>query len=261
MLLDDSLLKIMRFHRYHGENIQLLRGGTVAYRRSSFANSIAFGEKPLKPYELFLLEINNNENGWSGHLRVGLTLLNPETRPPLPLYALPELNDSGSAWISAITRPQTINRVYHDGFNNDVELDFPQERASVFDMLGVEDLTRRLDSINGNNDSRVANSDQNNLNGQIRLPTDVGSQIGVYYRVGTDNRTAEMHFVINGVDQGPSAADIPYNGTPIYAIVDVYGTTKQVQIVQPVQAGKYLLVFIRIFIRQVFISSQWKNTA
>lgn len=64
------------------------------------------------------------------------------------------------------------------------------------------------------------------------LPTDTGSRIGVMYvpQMGSDK--AEMHFIINGEDQGVFARDIPYKDSPLYAIVDVYGTTKQVRIVQ-----------------------------
>ena len=43
---------------------------------------------------------------------------------------------------------------------------------------------------------------------------------------------AEMHFIINGEDQGVCQKDIPYKAGPLHAIVDVYGTTKQVRIVQ-----------------------------
>lgn len=43
---------------------------------------------------------------------------------------------------------------------------------------------------------------------------------------------AEMHFIINGEDQGSCARDIPYKKGPLHAVVDVYGTTKQVKIVQ-----------------------------
>ena len=49
-------------------------------------------------------------------------------------------------------------------------------------------------------------------------------------QAGSDK--AEMHFIINGEDQGVFARDIPHKEGPLYAIVDVYGTTKQVRIVQ-----------------------------
>jgi neuralized-like protein 2 len=44
--------------------------------------------------------------------------------------------------------------------------------------------------------------------------------------------SAEMHFIINGEDQGPCVRNIPYNNGALHAVVDVYGTTKQVRIIQ-----------------------------
>lgn len=41
-----------------------------------------------------------------------------------------------------------------------------------------------------------------------------------------------MHFIINGEDQGPCTKDIPYKDGALHAVVDVYGTTKQVKIIQ-----------------------------
>jgi neuralized-like protein 2 len=63
------------------------------------------------------------------------------------------------------------------------------------------------------------------------LPTDVGSRIGVLF-VPTSSLMADMHFIINGEDQGPCSREIPFNAAPLYAVVDVYGSTKKVRIVQ-----------------------------
>lgn len=75
------------------------------------------------------------------------------------------------------------------------------------------------------------------------LPTDVGSRIGITYVV--NGSTAEMHFIYNGEDQGVSGAKIPYNNEPLWVVVDVYGTTKKVRIVQ-LSGGRYFILFLRI---------------
>lgn len=54
-----------------------------------------------------------------------------------------------------------------------------------------------------------------------------------------------MHFIINGVDQGPCVRNIPFKNGALHAVVDVYGTTKQVKIIQ--LYGSELL-FLKILI-------------
>ena len=41
-----------------------------------------------------------------------------------------------------------------------------------------------------------------------------------------------MHYIINGEDKGAFTRKLPYKEAPLYAVVDVYGTTKQVRIIQ-----------------------------
>ena len=67
-------------------------------------------------------------------------------------------------------------------------------------------------------------------------PTDEGSRVGLIY-VPRTPELADMHFIINGEDQGPCCREIPYGAGPLYAVVDIYGSTKQVRLIQLYQGG------------------------
>ena len=230
------MMAVRKFHPYHGENIKLLDENTVAHRENSFAHAISFSEKPLCPMEIFLIEIEKNERGWSGHLRIGLTQHNPSEKFELPQYALPDLANMGKSWIFAVTKSH--NRVYEDSIDDGAQSSGYQSILGDADYVYTakggfkRSVLKPLNQINATEtDGMSSDSSSSETSSDTSiLPTDVGSRIGIVYVIKDDQ--AEMHFIINGEDQGPCVKCIPYHEGPLYAVVDVYGTTKRVRIIQ-----------------------------
>ncbi|XP_018334327.1 neuralized-like protein 2 [Agrilus planipennis] len=218
--MDFSKGSKARFHSYHGENIQLSEDNTVAFRKSSFANAVTFSEEPLLPGEIFLLEIEQNERGWSGHMRLGLTQLDPHTifrTGAIPQYALPDLANIGRSWIYGITKAH----------NNIINYD-AQGGNGESCLQKICDKNGEVKTCRGAFPITVLKPTKHT---EVILPTDIGSRIGImYYPI--DDKKANMHYIINGQDQGACVKDIPYKDAPLHVVVDVYGTTKKVRIIQ-----------------------------
>lgn len=173
---------------------------TTALRKQSFANGICFSERALNLGELFLIEIGIKEVGWSGHLRLGLTQINPLDAfndGNLPIYALPDLANLnlGLSWIFPISKA-------------------PNKSTNQLSSS----KSPYLKTSYGNICRAILQPTSSNKDSSEMLATDTGSRIGVIFIPSKDNKElAEMHFIVNG-DDYVQANDIPYKQSNLYVV-------------------------------------------
>ncbi|NXG72065.1 NEUL2 protein, partial [Baryphthengus martii] len=218
-----------RFHRVHGANVRLDASRTRATRVESFAHGLCFSQEPLAPGQIFLVEIEEKEGGWCGHLRVGLTAHDPQCLPSVPEYSLPDLVNLGDTWVFAITRSH--NRVAPDGEEAPARAQCPPWEP----FLLIKQVRIPRDVLVGRSRPSRYSHILDDLYRTNALPaTARRSRIGVLYALQLDG-TADMHIVINGEDMGPSARRLPTT-RPLYAVIDVFASTKSVRVI-PVEYG------------------------
>ncbi|XP_075294426.1 neuralized-like protein 2 [Opisthocomus hoazin] len=216
-----------RFHRVHGANVRLDASRTRATRVQSFAHGLCFSQEPLAPGQAFAVEIEEKEPGWCGHLHVGLTARDPQgLAAAVPEYSLPDLVNMGDSWVFAITRNH--NRVAAEGTEG--PRGSPRE---PFLVVGQARIPR--DALVGRSrPSRYSHILDDLYRANVLPATARRSRIGVLYAPQPDG-TADMHILINGEDMGPSARGLPA-ARPLYAVVDVFASTKSVRVI-PVEYG------------------------
>lgn len=236
-LIMESDEVFFKFHPYHGERILLSENCSVAYRTEGFDNGIVFSEKQLQPGELFVIEVEQNEKRWAGYLRLGLTQLNPSIcssrKIELPKDSLPDLMRLGEgSWIYGLT----------DLLPNTREISWPY--AKGIDNVEVSDSY--IETCRGSY-SRIALQKtpfvENTPSAMKNL--DVGFKVGVVY-IPRNDEVADLFYLINGDLFGPYALQIPYKEVPLHVVIDVYGRTRKVRILQ-IQPGKGDYTFLPIF--------------
>ncbi|XP_042363839.1 neuralized-like protein 2 [Plectropomus leopardus] len=246
--------QFMEFHPIHGTNVRLDHSQTKATRVESFANGVCFSKHPLKPGEIFLIEIEDKELGWCGHLRVGLTARDPRSLEVVPEYSIPDLTDLGDSWIFAITRnhnkivedPEAVGQEAGDGAlagghrlgrgeaEDEAEDGGRSNKPKTFftdSHLHIESVRIPRDKLVGRSrPGRFSHILDDLYKTNALPPTARRSRIGVLY-VPKGRDRADMHIIINGEDMGASAKGIP-STQPLHAVVDVFAATKCVRIVQ-----------------------------
>ena len=183
----------------------------VATRTQSFANAIVFSQRPMEEGEIFMIEITDNEQGWAGHLRCGITLHNPADIV-IPQYLLPDLYQLGKSCVFSI-KPS-----FDDPFREQ-ELTERNHRenkpyCSYFDSI------KQCPSTHSVHQELLKNNHYRNAK-----PCEKGSRIGFFI-----SSKRQLFFIINGVQYGPCAGNIPSDNNP-YAALDLYGTTSKIRII------------------------------
>ena len=199
------------FHCDHGQNINLSTNNRVATRTQSFANAIVFSQRPMEEEEVFMFEITDNEQGWAGHLRCGITLHNP-AHIVVPQYLLPDLYQLGKSCVFSI-KPSP-----EDPFREQ-ELTERNHRENL-PHCRYFDVIKQCSSTHSIHKDLLTNSDFFNVK-----PCEKGSRIGFFISL-----KRQLFFIINGVQYGPCADNIPAN-EDVYAALDLYGTTSQIRII------------------------------
>ncbi|XP_078482576.1 neuralized-like protein 2 [Ciona intestinalis] len=208
-----------RFHPNCGSNIRLSKDNLIARRVEGFSNAVCFSESPLLSGQLFLIEIKDTDKSWSGHLRVGITQINPNLDQILEMV-VPMMVDDGRTWALAITKfHNRVSDEDRDLSKSESVLNFGNSRVNsdYLCFAGKRALTYNR------NGTRMADFGQAVLR---------GSRIGIVLRPVTSQRRklyCNLHLVINGEDMGAVVTRIPLT-KPLYAVVDVYSITKEVKI-------------------------------
>lgn len=91
----------MQFHASRGSAVVLSEGRTRAVRSHGFCNAVTFTSRPLRVREYISLDITKTTQ-WSGALRIGVTIRNPDTLEWFPRYAVPDLTSRPGFWAKSV---------------------------------------------------------------------------------------------------------------------------------------------------------------
>ncbi|CAF1421082.1 unnamed protein product [Adineta steineri] len=231
----------MRFHELHGKNIQFDEQRLAATRFNSFTHAMIFSERPLYPGELFLVEIEDITDSWTGNIKIGLTCLSPNE---ILSQCTQEILYDDIFHITIPSRPVTQYTctcgLYRPLFNFGSPDDYIH---TPFDSI----RRQSIEPVQKSNDSSTST-----------CPTNIGSRIGIIYAL--KQQSIHMHCILNGFDYGPftvlnigssttenNEIILPSKKhqatymkskksinkyTKFWAFVDVYGATKKVRIIQ-----------------------------
>ncbi|OQV21454.1 putative Protein neuralized [Hypsibius exemplaris] len=93
----------LRFHAKHGDHVDISEDGLVAKRIRSYCKGIVFTSRPIEIGEMVCFRVreqSSKQQQWSGSLRIGLTVHDPNHIADLTtaLYLCPDLTNKPGFW-------------------------------------------------------------------------------------------------------------------------------------------------------------------
>ncbi|EDV24207.1 uncharacterized protein TRIADDRAFT_57456 [Trichoplax adhaerens] len=188
------------FANHHGCLIQLSCNSKTARRNkaeSEFNNGLVITDRCISDGQLFQVHIDRKINLWSGSLAIGV-VCNFSDEINLPTSAVGFTNDAWIYYENSIFKNEIV---CIDSYGTDLN------SLNEGDSVGIRWITTQENDLSTSSSS--SSSDPS-----------CSSKADVTY--------GDLHFYVNGVDQGVAATNVPAN---IYAVVDVYGRCAQVTII------------------------------
>ena len=197
------VLSIMAiFADHHGCLIQLSCNSKTARRskaESEFNNGLVITDRCISDGRLFEVHIDRKINLWSGSLAIGV-VSNFSQEVILPSSAVGFSNDAWIYYEKSIFKNEIV---CIDSYGIDLN------SLNEGDSVGIRWIPTQHDD--DNDDALHTSSHNNHLSSKAN-----------------NSSCGDLHFYVNGVDQGIAASQVPAN---IYGVVDVYGRCAQVTII------------------------------
>ncbi|CAF0826001.1 unnamed protein product [Didymodactylos carnosus] len=234
----------MRFHKVHGKNIRLDQNDTIAYRMESFSHALVFSERPLFPGELFMVEIEETTSDWTGAIKIGLSIVPPETI------------------IQQCNKDVIYENIYHTTVPSRPVGHMRCTCGLYKPVFGIGNYDWIITPFGKTERKTILPVRQ--YDPKEDCPTDVGGRVGLIF--AHKKKTIHVHSIMNGFDCGPfeilrfdnntddsddshasdqdnshhrfTSSHKVNSDVKLWAVIDVYGGTKKIRIIQLYSGGK-----------------------
>ena len=240
-----------------GSKIVTDDAGLLALRHPDYSgNGLLFSAKPIALNELFLIEVVQKDYSWSGNLRIGIISEDISKSFYVPEFSIPDFETLGyNHHVVAITKRHNTksSKPLVNPFAN--LPGYTSTGTSRYLNLSFQEPTWDDLSFGG---SKLEQQYYESLTDvtNCELPVLEKARIGIVLRPNRlakskSIRTADMHVIINGYDQGAVRTNIPIDfDKKNYVVIDCYARTRSVRVVKFKNSPRPLRLIAREALRK-----------